>query len=161
MLRCVAQIAQEVSLPISGIGGVSTWEHAVEMMMLGATTVQIGTAILWKGYGVVGEIIRGIEAFMNRQGYQSPNEFIGAALKHLVTTESMAMRPPVVPQLNASACVGCGVCKTVCGYDAVRIHDRGAPSFQAENCDGCGLCVEMCPACALRLVQNDAVVPDL
>ena len=43
ILRCVAQIARAVKIPVSGIGGVSTWKHAVEMMMVGATTVQVGT----------------------------------------------------------------------------------------------------------------------
>ena len=50
MLRCVAQIAQAVKIPIAGIGGVSNWKQAVEMMMVGATMVQVGTAIIWNGY---------------------------------------------------------------------------------------------------------------
>jgi len=155
MLRCVAQIAQAVSLPISGVGGVSTWEHAVEMMMLGATTVQIGTAVLWSGYEVIGEIIAGIDAFMELQGYRRPEDFIGIALKHLVTTEEMAKRPPMVPELNPSACVGCGMCKTVCGYDAVRIMEDKTVRILTENCDGCGLCVEVCPPSALHLKEKD------
>jgi len=154
MLRCVAQIAQAVDLPISGIGGISTWEHAVEMMMLGATTVQVGTAILWDGYAVITQITDGIESFMEQQGYWCPEDFIGIALEHLITTEEMAKRPPMVPVLDRAVCTGCGKCKIVCGYDAIRILEDKTVEILTENCDGCGLCVEMCPHSALRLVEK-------
>ncbi|MHA2074072.1 MAG: hypothetical protein ACW97X_05600, partial [Candidatus Hodarchaeales archaeon] len=38
---------------ISGIGGVDSWKSAVEFMMVGATTVQVCTAIMWRGYKIV------------------------------------------------------------------------------------------------------------
>ncbi len=154
MLRCVAQIAQAVDLPISGIGGISTWEHAVEMMMLGATTVQVGTAILWKGYAVITQIIEGIESFMEQQGYRRPEDFIGIALKHLISTEEMAKCLPMVAVLNRAVCTGCGICKNACGYDAIQILEDKTVEILTEKCDGCGLCVEMCPVSALRLVEK-------
>jgi len=154
MLRCVAQIAQAVKIPIAGIGGVSNWKQAVEMMMVGATMVQVGTAIIWNGYRVVPEIVKGIESFMERKGYQSPHEFIGMALKHLTTTEEMAMRPPKVSEVDLDSCIACGVCAKVCGYDAIEIQEDRKPKFLVDKCDGCGLCAQFCPTSMITLVDK-------
>jgi dihydropyrimidine dehydrogenase (NAD+) subunit PreA len=154
MLRCVTQIAQAVKIPISGIGGVSTWKHAVEMMMVGATTVQVGTAIIWHGYKVIRDIVEGIDSFMERKNYKSPEEFIGTALKHIITTEEMAKRPPVVSEVNGEVCVSCGNCAKVCGYEAIEMQeDNKPPRILIDKCDGCGLCVQVCPTCGLELVD--------
>ncbi len=154
MLRCVAQIAQAVKIPIAGIGGVSNWKQAVEMMMVGATMVQVGTAIIWNGYGVVPEIVKGIESFMERKGYQSPHDFIGMALKHLSTTEEMAMRPPKVSEVDLDSCIACGVCAKVCGYEAIEIQKDRKPKFLIDKCDGCGLCAQFCPTSMITLVDK-------
>ena len=154
MLRCVAQIAQAVKIPIAGIGGVSNWKQAVEMMMVGATMVQVGTAIIWNGYRVVPEIVKGIESFMERKGYQSPHEFIGMALKHLTTTEEMAMRPPKVSEVDLDSCIACGVCAKVCGYEAIEIQEDRKPKFLVDKCDGCGLCAQFCPTSMITLIDK-------
>jgi dihydropyrimidine dehydrogenase (NAD+) subunit PreA len=154
MLRCVAQIAQTVKIPIAGIGGVGNWKQAVEMMMVGATMVQVGTAIIWNGYRVVGEIVKGIESFMERKGYQSPHDFIGMALKHLTTTEEMAMRPPKVCEVELENCIACGVCAKVCGYEAIEIQEDRKPKFLVDKCDGCGLCTQFCPTSMINLVDK-------
>ncbi|MCJ7694081.1 MAG: 4Fe-4S binding protein, partial [Anaerolineaceae bacterium] len=158
MLRIVAQIAQAVKIPISGIGGVSNWKHAIEMMMVGASTVQIGTGIMWRGYKVIGDIISGMESFMVRKGYKSTKELVGVALKHITTTEEMAKLPPVVAILDEDLCVGCGNCVKVCGYDAIEMNEKNIAKMNIDNCDGCGLCVQVCPNSALSLVDKMKLV---
>jgi len=75
--------------------------------MVGATTVQIGTAVLWKGPKVIQEINDGIASFMQRKGYSRPEDFVGIALKHLTTTEDLAKHPPVVAQIDLDKCISC------------------------------------------------------
>jgi dihydropyrimidine dehydrogenase (NAD+) subunit PreA len=154
MLRIVAQIAQAVKIPISGIGGVSNWKHAIEMMMAGATTVQVGTAVMWRGYKVLGDIISGMESFMARKGYKSTKEIVGIALKHIKSTEEMAKLPPVVSILDEDLCIGCGNCVKVCGYDAIEMRENNIAKTNIDNCDGCGLCVQICPSSALSLIDK-------
>lgn len=154
MLRIVAQIAQTVKIPISGIGGVSNWKQAIEMMMVGATTVQVGTAVMWRGYKVIDDIVNGIESFMVRKGYKSTKELVGIALKHIITTEEMAELPPVVVILDEDLCIGCGNCVKVCGYDAIEMKENDIAKINIDNCDGCGLCVQICPNSALNLVDK-------
>ena len=61
-LRMVWQTANAVKIPVCGIGGISTWEDAVEMMMAGATVVQVGAAVLSDPYAPV-KIIDGLEDY--------------------------------------------------------------------------------------------------
>lgn len=158
MLRMVAQIAQAVKLPISGIGGVSNWKHAIEMIMVGASTVQIGTGLMWRGYNIISDINNGISDFMERKGYKSIKEMVGIALKHIITTEEMAKLPRVIPILNEDLCIGCGNCVKVCGYNAIEMKENDIVDINIDNCDGCGLCVQICPNSALSLVDKRKLV---
>jgi len=152
MLRIVAQIVQTVRIPISGIGGVSNWRHAVEMMMVGASTVQVGTAVMWHGYQVINEILEGIQSFINRKGYKSIKDIVGIFLKHIITTEEMAKLPPKVANLDKRLCIGCNRCIKVCGYNAVELGEDKKIKIIEDKYDGCGLCVEIFQKSALKLV---------
>ena len=72
----VYELHEEVKLPIIGCGGVSSWEHAVEMLLAGASAVQIGTA-LYQGYRVFGDINRGIAQYMKRKKVKRVQELVG------------------------------------------------------------------------------------
>lgn len=70
------ELYQELKVPLIGCGGVSTWEHAVEMMLAGASAVEIGTA-LYRGYGVFDEVNRGIREYMSRKRFKKVQEMVG------------------------------------------------------------------------------------
>ena len=76
-LRCVAELAAAVDVPIIGTGGVTTGRDAAEMLMAGATLVGVGTAVWYRGVGVLGEIAAELDAFTRRQGYRAPSDFRG------------------------------------------------------------------------------------
>ncbi|MHA2406858.1 MAG: 4Fe-4S binding protein [Candidatus Ranarchaeia archaeon] len=143
-LRCVAEIAQSVKIPVSGIGGVNSWRDAVEMMMVGANTVQIATAVIWHGPKVFNMINKGILRFMKAKGYDSPEDFVGKALPYLTTTEEIAKKPKETPEVDAETCNACKRCIEVCVYDAITLEDNIA-QINADMCDGCGLCIQICP----------------
>lgn len=65
-VRCVYELASRLEIPVIGVGGISNWEDAVEMIMAGATAVQVGTA-LEKGYGVFEEIKTGLSRYLERK----------------------------------------------------------------------------------------------
>ena len=75
-VRMVYQVANAVSLPIIGMGGIATAEDALEFIMAGATAVSVGTANFYNPYATV-EIAEGIEAFMKKQSVEDIRELIG------------------------------------------------------------------------------------
>jgi dihydroorotate dehydrogenase (NAD+) catalytic subunit len=65
-VRCVYDLSGRLEIPVIGVGGISCWEDAVEMIMAGARAVQVGTA-LEMGYGVFEEITSGISRYLERK----------------------------------------------------------------------------------------------
>lgn len=76
-VRMVYQTAQAVKLPIIGMGGITTAEDAIEMILAGATAVSVGTANFADPCATV-KIVEGIEAYMKRFGVKNVTELIGA-----------------------------------------------------------------------------------
>lgn len=75
-VRMVYQVANAVSLPVIGMGGIATAEDALEFLMAGATAVSVGTANFYNPYATA-EIVEGIERFMEQQGVEDIKELIG------------------------------------------------------------------------------------
>lgn len=76
-VRMVWQTYRKVKIPIVGLGGISTWQDAVEMLLAGATALQIGTVLFTDPYAPV-KIAEGLAKFMNENGVQSVSELTGA-----------------------------------------------------------------------------------
>ena len=75
-LRMVHEVCKAVSIPVMGMGGITTWQDAIEFIMAGATCIQVGTAnFLNPKIGL--DIIEGIESYMNREGIKSLDEIRG------------------------------------------------------------------------------------
>jgi len=150
-MKCVSQIAKKVDIPISAIGGVSTWRDVVEYIMVGATTVQTCTAVMWRGAVVFKELSDGLRSFMEQKGYERIDDFRGIALKFLTTVEELSKREPMHAIVDRDLCTGCKICTRVCQYDAIQmVGDKAEPI--PEKCDGCGLCVAWCPPDAILLI---------
>lgn len=75
-VRMVYQVANAVSLPIIGMGGISTAEDALEFIMAGATAVSVGTANFFNPYATV-EVVKGIREFMEKEQVEDIQELIG------------------------------------------------------------------------------------
>ncbi|HZY47294.1 MAG TPA: dihydroorotate dehydrogenase [Candidatus Bathyarchaeia archaeon] len=78
-VRAVYQARNAVKIPIIGVGGITDWRGAVEMMMAGASAVQIGTAVMYRGVEVFREITAGMSKFLRDNQYQSVREIVGLA----------------------------------------------------------------------------------
>ena len=78
-VNCIYDIYEAVKIPIIGIGGVTTGEDAVEMIMAGAVAVEIGTAIYYRGIDVFRKVSDEIKQFMTENGYSTIKEMVGMA----------------------------------------------------------------------------------
>lgn len=76
-LRMVWQVAKVVNIPVIGLGGITDWKDAVEFMLAGASAIQIGTANFIDP-AVTIKVEDGINNYLDRHGYKSVKEIIGA-----------------------------------------------------------------------------------
>ena len=76
-LRMVWQVAKAVKIPVIGLGGIMNWRDAVEFMLAGATAIQIGTANFIDP-AITVKVAEGINDYLERHGYSSVKEIIGA-----------------------------------------------------------------------------------
>jgi dihydroorotate dehydrogenase (NAD+) catalytic subunit len=79
-VRCVYDICRAVGVPVIGIGGVSNGRDVVEMLLVGATAVGIGSAVNYHGTAVFARATDQVKEYMRRHGYRSLNDFRGKAL---------------------------------------------------------------------------------
>ena len=80
-VRCVYEISKAVDIPVIGIGGITTGEDALEYIMAGASAVQIGSAIHYRGIEVFKKVCDEMEGWMGEHNYNSIKELIGVAQK--------------------------------------------------------------------------------
>ena len=76
----IKTLPQEEQVPVIGLGGISTWQDAVEFILAGADAIQVGTSI-FANPNCLKEIIQGLYNWMERKGYSSISEFKGKMLK--------------------------------------------------------------------------------
>ena len=152
MMRHLSEVAQNVDIPISAVGGVNNYADVIEYIMLGATTVQVCTAVIWNGYEIITQIINDLHDWMDRKGYESFDQIRGIALKEITTVEEVAMRPARHAVINRERCTNCGLCQKVCMYRAMS-EKWGARWADPKQCDGCGVCQQMCPSKAIVLEE--------
>lgn len=150
VMRHLSEVARAVDIPISAIGGVMSFREIVEYVMLGATTVQSCTAVMWNGYGIITRILKDLENWMDQKGYKSLDEIRGISLPYITTVEELAKLPAKYANIDADKCTNCGLCEKVCFYRAISSGDS-AHYVTQDNCDGCGLCAQWCPAGAIKL----------
>jgi len=79
-VRCVYDICRAVNVPVIGIGGVSSGRDVIEMLLVGATAVGIGSAVNYRGMGMFAGVVDEIKTYMQRHGYCALTDFRGKAL---------------------------------------------------------------------------------
>jgi dihydropyrimidine dehydrogenase (NAD+) subunit PreA len=156
-LRFINDLAQNEKLknvPISGMGGIETWSDAVEFLSLGATNLQITTAVMQYGYRIIEDLISGISLYMEDKGFEKLEDLVGIALKNIVTADKLDRDYVVYPKFIKETCVGCGRCYISCydgGHQAIKWNSESRePSIIKEKCVGCHLCVNVCPVSAIE-----------
>ena len=150
-LRFIAQMVQDPKLrnvPISGIGGIETWEDALEFLLLGARNLQVTTAIMQYGYRIVEDMISGLSYFLEDKGFKTLDEIIGLAIPNIIPAEDLNRDFKIMPSFDNDKCVGCGRCYVSCYDGAHQAIDWDAEKRRPvlnDNCVGCHLCINVCP----------------
>ncbi len=153
-LNMVAAVAQDpaVGIPISGIGGISTWRDAAEFILLGATTVQVCTAVMHYGFRIVEDMIDGLSNYLDEKGLSSVAELRGRSLGTVTKWEELDLNYKIIAQIEQAKCIGCGLCYVACNDGAhqsigarPRTEGRTDVWILEDQCVGCNLCSLVCP----------------
>ena len=152
-LAMVAEIARTpamAGLPISGIGGITTWRDAAEFIALGCGNVQVCTAAMTYGFKIVHELCSGLAEYMEAKGFASIDAFRGRAVPSIVDWNQLNLNHVEKAAIDQDLCIQCGRCHVVCedtSHQAITATRDGQRHFEVvdAHCVGCNLCVSVCP----------------
>ena len=155
-LRFVAELAQNPALRglhLSAMGGVETWQDAVEFILLGAGSIQVTTAVMQYGYRIIDDLKEGLNLYLAEMGFASVRDLAGLGLDALSpTTDTLERDTVLFPAFRREQCVGCGRCVISCadgGHQALRLDENRRPVLDGRKCVGCHLCLLVCPQRAI------------
>ena len=166
MLTTIAQDEVTNKVPISGIGGVSTWKDAVEFMLLGASNVQVCTAAMNHGFRIVEDMIEGLNNWMDEKGFNTLNDFIGKSVEKITHWEDLDINYHHIAKINQDKCIHCGLCYIACedaSHQSINLQ-YGKPyntyTVKEEECVGCNLCKLVCPVNDCITMEEHRVAPE-
>jgi dihydropyrimidine dehydrogenase (NAD+) subunit PreA len=147
----IAKVEELKNLHISAMGGIYTYEDAIMFLALGASSLQVTTAVMEYGYRIIDDLINGLELFLGTVGLHSLSELKGGLINNVVNIEKIERDYVIYPKFIRNTCVGCGRCYISCldgGHQAIKFENR-IPILDPKKCVGCHLCVLVCPTSSI------------
>ena len=145
--------------PVSGMGGIETWQDALDFLLLGCANLQVTTAVMQYGYRIIDQLKLGLLGFMRRNNYMSVAELVGKGLSAFAPANELDRESVQPVAFDEEKCLSCGRCFISCsdaGHGAVGWDTRKRlPSIDSALCAGCHLCVYVCPSGALRAGERE------
>jgi dihydropyrimidine dehydrogenase (NAD+) subunit PreA len=148
---------QKSRIPISGMGGIETWQDALEFILLGATSVQVCTAVMHWGFRIVEDMIDGLSNWMDEKGFRTINDIVGKSVPRISSFGDFDLGFQTVASIDHSKCIQCNLCYIACNDAAHQcidlkdlklngeVNERLWPVVREEDCVGCDLCSRVCP----------------
>ena len=164
-LNMVSTLAKDprITVPISGIGGIATWEDAAEFFLLGAGSVQVCTSVMHHGFRVVDGLIDGLSGWMRSKGFARIGDFVGLSTPRIKPWGELDLNYKVVAEIDQAKCIHCGLCYVACEdgcHQSIRWEQESAGAavrpgvgggtinvftIKQDTCVGCNMCNLVCP----------------
>ncbi len=150
-LNMVSELTKhpDFKLPISGIGGVETWQDAVEFFLMGASTVQVCTAVMHYGFKIVTDLTEGTNEYLDSHNMKSIADLRGIVANKLKKWEELDLNYKVIAHIDPEKCIGCQLCYIACEDGAHQsialVPGNRIPVIKEDHCVGCNLCSLVCP----------------
>jgi dihydropyrimidine dehydrogenase (NAD+) subunit PreA len=159
-------------LPISGMGGISTWKDAAEFLLLGASSLQVCTAVMHYGFRIIEDLCDGLSNWMDAKGFKSIGDIVGASLQRVSEFKDLDLAFRAIARIDPQKCIKCNLCYVACNDTAHQCIDlvaadgslvapysydvqsngkqeavstRPQPRVREDDCVGCRLCHNICP----------------
>ncbi|MFQ6550010.1 NAD-dependent dihydropyrimidine dehydrogenase subunit PreA [Aestuariibius sp. 2305UL40-4] len=147
MVSEIARHPETHGLPISGIGGVTTWRDAAEFMALGAGNVQVCTAAMTYGFKIIEEMTEGLSRYLDEKE-MGLVDLVGRAVPNVTDWQYLNLNYVTKARIDQDACIKCGRCYAACedtSHQAIAIQPGRVFEVIDEECVACNLCVDVCP----------------
>lgn len=142
------------AVPLSGMGGVETWQDALDFLLVGCGNIQITTAVMQYGYRIIDPLIAGLSAFMRKNNFARLSDVVGRGIEVFAPAGELNRQTTARPVVEREKCVSCGRCYVSCsdgGHQAIVWDARKRmPAIDAAKCVGCHLCIYVCPSGGLK-----------
>lgn len=164
-LRFVSELGRDprLKIPISGMGGIYTWQDGLEYLSVGASNLQVTTSVMQHGVRVVEDMVDGLQRYLQRHKVGNVHELVGVANRTLVDPSQLDTLTEVVSVIDPDKCIGCGLCETSCrdgaafaismepaaGHTNKQNASRRVAVVNRDSCVGCKLCQFVCPVGAI------------
>ncbi|MFN3954704.1 MAG: NAD-dependent dihydropyrimidine dehydrogenase subunit PreA [Pararhodobacter sp.] len=148
MVAEIARSAETADLPISGIGGINTWRDAAEFMALGAGNVQVCTAAMTYGFGIIKELTAGLSLYMDQKGFTAVDQIVRKAVPNVTDWQYLNLNYITKARIDQDLCISCGRCYAACedtSHQAIAMSPERVFTVKDEECVACNLCVNVCP----------------
>jgi len=166
------QVVHDSGLPISAMGGITTWKDAAEFLLLGASSLQVCTAVMHYGYRIIEDLCDGLSNWMDAKGFEKISDVTGKSLHRISDFNDFDLSFRAVARIDSARCIQCNLCYVACNDTAHQCIDlldaegrkvephsydvrsngradaagtRPHPSVREEDCVGCRLCYNVCP----------------
>ena len=166
--------------PISGMGGISTWQDAAEFLLLGAGSLQVCTAVMHYGFRIIEDLCDGFSGWMDAKGFATIEDLRGKSLHGVSDFKDFDLSFRAVARIDTERCIKCSLCYVACNdtahqcidliapnghtvapytYDASSngkyeaIYSRPQPRVREDDCVGCRLCYNVCPEDCIEMVE--------
>ena len=147
MVGEIARHSETRGLPISGIGGVTTWRDAAEFLAMGAGNVQVCTAAMTYGFKIVQEMISGLSQYLDEKD-MALSDLVGRAVPNFVEWQDLNLNYVTKARINQDLCISCGRCFAACedtSHQAIAMTPDRVFTVKDDECVACNLCVNVCP----------------
>jgi dihydropyrimidine dehydrogenase (NAD+) subunit PreA len=142
-LHMVAALAndREIGVPISGIGGIQSWQDAAEFLLLGAASVQICTAVMHHGFRLIEHLTDGLSRWMNEKRFERIGDLVGKSSPRVRPWGELDLNYKLLAEIDQSKCIHCGLCYAACEdgahqairWERVQLDDWLRQSSNAEK----------------------------
>lgn len=159
-------------LPISGMGGITTWRDAAEFLLLGAQSLQVCTAVMHYGFRIIEDLCDGLSSWMDSKGFAKIPDVVGKSVARVSDFKDFDLSFRAVARIDKSKCIQCNLCYVACNDTAHQcidlidsagkpvepyawdtrangkaqaINTRPQPTVREVDCVGCRLCYNICP----------------
>jgi dihydropyrimidine dehydrogenase (NAD+) subunit PreA len=168
----VDEVVANSRLPISGVGGISTWRDAAEFLLMGATSLQVCTAVMHYGFRIIEDLCDGLSNWMDTHNFATIKEVRGKSLARISDFKDFDLSFRAVARIDETKCIKCDICYVACNDTAHQcidliaadgnkveprsydVHSNGKsdaistrpqPRVREDDCVGCRLCYNVCP----------------